>query len=286
MFAPPRLRPTDATDRLTTFPLCTFAGALHAIDELKCARVAVVDFDVHHGNGTEEIARHWIAKRRARGEHRRRASPDLFFASIHLADDGTSSGINFYPGTGVRDDLVNNIVNVVVPPMWLAKGATAHANAETGERARKKTKRFSDSDETAPKTAAKTTDVDQHQGGRLEWMKAFRERLIPALRAFGPELIVVSAGFDAAASDVGNLGVDPKRNTRHQGVNLRPEDYEDMTKSLVNVANVCDGRVVSILEGGYGHLVSAPGGKDDAATLTLARDGFAKCVRAHVKALI
>ena len=111
-------------------------------------------------------------------------------------------------------------------------------------------------------------------------------RLIPALRAFGPELIVISAGFDAAVSDVGNLGVDPKRNTRHQGVNLRPEDYEDMTKSLVNVANVCDGRVVSILEGGYGHLVSAPSGKDDTATVTLARDGFAKCVRAHVKALI
>ena len=106
-------------------------------------------------------------------------------------------------------------------------------------------------------------------------MKAFRERLIPALRAFGPELIVISAGFDAAAGDVGNLGVDPKRNTRHQGVNLRPEDYEDMTKSLVNVANVCDGRVVSILEGGYGHLVSAPSGKDDTATVTLSADGFA-----------
>ena len=134
-------RATDSTDRLTTsLYLSYFAGALHAIDELKCARVAVVDFDVHHGNGTEEIARHWIAKRRVSGEHRHRGSPDLFFASIHLADDGTSSGINFYPGTGVRDDLVNNIVNVVVPPMWLAKGASAHANAETGERARKRTK--------------------------------------------------------------------------------------------------------------------------------------------------
>ena len=60
----------DSTDRLTTFLyLSYFAGALHAIDELKCARVAVVDFDVHHGNGTEEIARHWIAKRRVTGEH-------------------------------------------------------------------------------------------------------------------------------------------------------------------------------------------------------------------------
>ena len=118
-------------------------------------------------------------------------------------------------------------------------------------------------------------------------MKAFRERLIPALRAFGPELIVVSAGFDAAASDVGNLGVDAKRNTRHQGVNLRPEDYADMTRALLGVANVCDGRVVSILEGGYGHLMNMNVAKDvSVAEVTLGRDGFAKCVTAHVKALL
>ena len=108
------------------------AGAEHARQQHGMERAAVVDFDVHHGNGTEEIARHWIAKRRVTGEHRRRGSPDLFFASIHLADDGTSSGINFYPGTGVRDDLVNNIVNVVVPPMWLRhRGYTGLVHAPT-----------------------------------------------------------------------------------------------------------------------------------------------------------
>jgi len=56
---------------------------------------------------------------------------------------------------------------------------------------------------------------------------------------------------------------------------------------LVNVSNVCDGRVVSILEGGYGHLMSV--GKSSDATqnaLTLGRDVFAKCVKAHVQALI
>ena len=93
-------------------------------------------------------------------------------------------------------------------------------------------------------------------------MKAFRERLIPALRAFGPN----SSSSRRDSMPRGAMSViwrRPQGNTRHQGVNLRPEDYEDMTKSLVNVANVCDGRVVSILEGGYGHLVSAPSGKDD-----------------------
>jgi len=254
-------------------------------------RVAVIDFDVHHGNGTEEIARHWLTKQRAREDYHRHRSPDLFFASIHLADDGSSSGINFYPGTGLGDDMVNNIVNVVVPPMWLAKGANVSANAETGERARKRTKRYSDSDEdrsAVAKNASQTeTPAAQQQGGRLEWMKLYRERLIPALRAFGPELIIVSAGFDAAASDVGNLGVDSKRNLRHQGINLRPEDYADMTRALVGVANVCDGRVVSVLEGGYGHLMSMNVAKDGSvAEVQLGRDVFAKFVAAHVKALL
>ena len=261
-----------------TFNFSPFVGALYAIEERKCMRVAVVDFDVHHGNGTEEIARHWLRKQRSKVDYRRHSSPDLFFASIHLADDGTSSGINFYPGTGVQDDMVNNIVNVVVPPMWLAKGASATANGDTGERVRKKAKRFGD-DDSAPQQKEKPTETEL-QGGRLEWMKSFRERLIPALRAFGPELVIVSAGFDAAASDVGNLGIDPKKNTRHQGVNLRPEDYEAMTRMLLDVSHICDGRLVSVLEGGYGHL------KTTEAGLTLSRDVFAKCVQSHVKALI
>ena len=243
-------------------------------------RVAVIDFDVHHGNGTEEIARAFLRKQRSKVNYRRHASPDLFFASIHLADDGTSSGIHFYPGSGVQDDMINNIVNVVVPPMWLAKGATATANGDTGERVRKKAKRFGESIDEPAQTQTKASEPDAPQGGRLEWMKAFRERLIPALRAFSPELVIVSAGFDAAASDVGNLGIDPKKNTRHQGVNLRPDDYYDMTKMLLGVVHVCDGRLVSILEGGYGHLKNLDSG------ITLSREVFAKCVQSHIKALV
>lgn len=240
--------------------------------------MAVVDFDVHHGNGTEEIARHWLQQQRLKFDFNRHTSPDLFFTSIHLADDGTSSGINFYPGTGVQDDVMNNIVNVVVPPMWIGKGASATANGEMGERTRKKAKRFGDDDEPAPAAASKTElQLETNRGGRLEWMKAFRERLIPSLRAFGPELIIVSAGFDAASGDIGNIGVDAKRGVRLQGVNLRPEDFEMMTTQIVDVANACAGHVVSVLEGGYGVL------KD--AELNLGRENFARCVQAHVKAL-
>ena len=80
----------------------------------------MVDFDVHHGNGTEEIARAWHAKHRKAGARAASGADDsdLFFASIHLADDGAASSIEFYPGTGTRDDLHHNIVNVCVPPMW------------------------------------------------------------------------------------------------------------------------------------------------------------------------
>ena len=66
-------------------------------------RVAVIDFDVHHGNGTEEIARAWHAKRR---KARARAvangdEPDLMFCSIHL-ETTDRARIEFYPGTGRR----------------------------------------------------------------------------------------------------------------------------------------------------------------------------------------
>ena len=86
--------------------------------------MAVVDFDVHHGNGTEEIARAWHERHRrslARAGGAARDDRDVFFASIHLADDGKGSGVEFYPGTGVTSDLHQNVVNVVVPPMWRAQ---------------------------------------------------------------------------------------------------------------------------------------------------------------------
>ena len=88
-------------------------------------------------------------------------------------------------------------------------------------------------------------------GGREEWMKRLRERVLPPLRAFEPDLLILSAGFDAARGDVGNAGVN-RRGQRVAGINLSPEDYEEMTARLCGVANACGAKVVSVLEGGTG----------------------------------
>ena len=107
----------------------------------------MVDFDVHHGNGTEEIARAWHAKHRKAGYNGGADDSDLFFASIHLADDGAASAIEFYPGTGVQDDLHHNIVNVCVPPMWTGAGGGGRGRVSaSGGRERSAPKKNRDDD--------------------------------------------------------------------------------------------------------------------------------------------
>ena len=135
------------------------------------ARVAVVDFDVHHGNGTQAAFEH---------------DASLFYASIHQWP--------LYPGSGAPSERgVGNVVNAIVPPM-------------------------------AP-------------GGR--WRSAF-ESLMPALDAFAPDLILISAGFDAHARD-------PLANQM-----LEAEDFAWATRAIASVARSrCGGRMVSSLEGGY-----------------------------------
>ena len=76
------------------------------------------------------------------------------------------------------------------------------------------------------------------------------------------------------------MGVD-RRGRRNGGVNLTPEDYEEMTNRLCAVTHSGGGKVVSVLEGGYGHLVT----DTNENTTTLQRDNFAQCVVAHVRAL-
>jgi acetoin utilization deacetylase AcuC-like enzyme len=134
-------------------------------------RVAVVDFDVHHSNGTEAAFER---------------DPELFFTSIHQWP--------LYPGTGAPTERgVGNIVNQVVPPM-------------------------------APRAA---------------WRAAF-ERLMAPLDAFAPDLILISAGFDAHARD-------PLASQM-----LEAEDFGWATRAVMAVARArCGGRVVSSLEGGY-----------------------------------
>jgi acetoin utilization deacetylase AcuC-like enzyme len=136
-------------------------------------RVAVVDFDVHHGNGTE--AAFWDDE-------------NAFFASSHEYPQ--------YPGTGRQTDrgAFGNVVNAPLP------------TGTSGE------------------------------GFRHAW----GELLLPALSAFGPDFIVISAGFDAHRADP--LG----------GLSLVEEDFAWATREIMAVARACcGGRVVSLLEGGY-----------------------------------
>ena len=107
-------------------------AAKYAQAELGVARVAIIDWDVHHGNGTEDIFR---------------ADPTVLFVSMHQWP--------FYPGTGGPEDQDDTLVNVPLP--------------------------------------AASTDED--------YFRAWDERVEPAVRAFEPDLVLVSAGFDAHEED-------------------------------------------------------------------------------------
>ncbi|MDP1532089.1 MAG: histone deacetylase family protein, partial [Rubrivivax sp.] len=148
-------------------------AALHARQAHGLQRVAVVDFDVHHGNGTQNSFFR---------------DPGLFYGSCHQAP--------FYPGTGARHEagIAGNIVNVP-----LAQGCDSATMRER-----------------------------------------MSEQMFPALRRFAPELLIISAGFDAHHHDP--LG----------GLEFTDDDYHWLTRELMQVADECaGGRVVSVLEGGY-----------------------------------
>ena len=147
-------------------------AALHALDAHGLQRVAIVDFDVHHGNGTQAIF-----------EQDRR----VLFASSHQWP--------LYPGSGAGNETgAGNIVNAPLP-----------------------------------------ADAD----GTL-FRAAWTETLLPAIDAFRPQLLLVSAGFDAHRRD-------PLAQLR-----LEAEDFAWITRELVRLANRhCGVRIVSSLEGGY-----------------------------------
>ncbi|WP_291014817.1 histone deacetylase family protein [Hydrogenophaga sp.] len=183
--------PGHHAERSAAMGFCFFnnvaVGIRHALDVHGLARVALIDFDVHHGNGSEDILR---------GDER------VLMCSIF------EKGL--YPFNG-ESAVGNNMVNIGLPTR---SGSDAFREA-----------------------------VTQH------WL--------PALDAFAPQLIYISAGFDAhREDDMGNLG-------------LVEADYEWVTRQLMRVANqYCQGRVVSCLEGGY---VLSP---------------LARSVAAHVRVLI
>jgi acetoin utilization deacetylase AcuC-like enzyme len=147
-------------------------GAQHARAIHGLRRVAVVDFDVHHGNGTQAAFE---------------SDPQLFYASTHQ--------MPLYPGTGAASERgVGNILNVPLAPM----------------------------------------------SGSREFRLAYTAQILPALEEFRPELILVSAGFDAHRSD-------PLAQ-----IMLVEADYAWVTDQLVAIAaRHAGGRLVSTLEGGY-----------------------------------
>jgi len=86
-------------------------------------------------------------------------------------------------------------------------------------------------------------------GGREVWRRRVEQQLLPALRAFSPDLILISAGFDGAKYDAGNRCL----STDKMGLDLEPSDFEWISQKIQAIANVCcNGRVISVLEGGYG----------------------------------
>lgn len=148
-------------------------AALHARARWGLRRVAIADFDVHHGNGTQAMFS---------------ADPDLFYGSSHQQP--------CYPGTGHRHErgVAGNVVNAPLPP-----------GAE----------------------------------GDL-FRQAWAETILPALDAFAPELLILSAGFDAHR-------LDPLAALR-----VETADFAWLTAELAMLAGRhCGGRLVSVLEGGY-----------------------------------
>jgi len=147
------------------------AQALHGLE-----RVAVLDWDVHHGNGTQHLFER---------------DDSVFYASLHE--------FPHYPGTG-----------------------------RAGERG-----------SGAGEGATLNCPMDARSGDR-DWLGVFEDQVLPALDAFRPELVVVSAGFDAHERD-------PLSSTR-----LTEDAFRDMTRGALDLARRhCGGRLISLLEGGY-----------------------------------
>lgn len=152
--------------------------AEYLLAEFDLSRIAIVDFDVHHGNGTQHI----FEKR-----------SDVLFISTH--EDPNRQ----FPGTGFSDET----------GIGEGKGYTLNIPMSVG------------SDDTA-------------------FEKVFNRQVLPKLREYEPEFLLISAGFDAATNDLlGHLCVST-------------DGFKWMSQQLINLAGeLCDGRVVSILEGGY-----------------------------------
>lgn len=169
--------PGHHAERETAMGFCLIGtvavAAKHALDHHGLGRVAIVDFDVHHGNGTQDLLED---------------DSRVLFCSTHQ--------MPLFPGTGHPHETGadNNVLNVP-----LASGA-----------------------------------------GSKEFRQAMLRQVLPAVDRFAPDLILVSAGFDAHRADP------------LAGLNLTEADFAWVTEELCKLAQThCEGRLVSCLEGGY-----------------------------------
>jgi hypothetical protein len=175
---------------------------------------------------------------------------------------------------------------VQVAPLW-KEGA---ASAATNSRARTRT--ASTSGESPLTSVLPAGRVRVCAGGELtrsqaEFRRQIEAKLVPLLRSFGPDLVLISAGFDAGAGDIGCSKLVDGRVAGH-GADLLPQDFAWITTQICKVADVCcQGRVVSVLEGGYGKWSKDPVvEKDQPRTFSINRDSLAKNAAAHLAALL
>jgi acetoin utilization deacetylase AcuC-like enzyme len=169
--------PGHHAGRMRAMGFCIFnniaVGAAHSLHEYQLERVAVLDFDVHHGNGTEDIFKD---------------NPGILYCSTFQHP--------FYPysGTDIESDHINHIINVALPA-----GV-----------------------------------------GGTEFRAAVESCWLPALEKFKPQLIFISAGFDAHTEDI------------LAGLNLLETDFAWVTTKIREIADQhASGKIVSVLEGGY-----------------------------------
>jgi acetoin utilization deacetylase AcuC-like enzyme len=166
-----------------------FIGARHAQEAHGLQKIAIVDFDVHHGNGTDAMTR--------------RHNGSILFISTHQYP--------LWPMTGLEEDNDESVLNFTLPP----------------------------------------------DSGSERFRTLYENKVFPALNRFAPDLLMISAGFDAHRDD-------PLAQ-----LNLTEDDFTWVTRELAAIANThCKGQVISVLEGGYN------------------LDALKTCVDAHLSALI
>jgi acetoin utilization deacetylase AcuC-like enzyme len=174
--------PGHHAETQTAMGFCLFnniaIGARYAQKKYGLERVAILDWDVHHGNGTQEIFYD---------------DPTVLYVSLHQYP--------YYPGSGAASETGTGA----------GVGYTVNCPMPAGS-------------------------------GWKEYEAAFRSTILPALHRFQPQLLMISAGFDAHRDDP----------LAH--IQLTDDSFAEMTKMMMEIASAyCNGKIVSVLEGGY-HL--------------------------------